>query len=442
MSANCHQLSLTEFDQRWQRAVHSIKGAVMSKWSSLAFAGLVTLAVTLAPSVPVAAAATPTTLSADVVDTSGSAVSGVEVDVFYVPFTDATGTPPATIMGSGVTATGGAVNIPLSDTMLQQGDLAPDDSGVLNQFNAMVCTASGGEPIGCDADVMTDAAANSDTMTVPSGINTTPIGPGVSKAKARSATTSPVPTLTIAPDAVTSTSGPNTQFREVPVDAMNVANGMTGTFDYTTSTSTKRALKVTVAINKGGGWGVGGYQEEEQSRAGSAPWTESGSYHYEVWANYQFDRKVITFCASGHGVGFCAVVGHYWVPDKWSGTLTDNNPNESINGGTIGQRASASYTWPPSNKNFAVKLSTSGQTGFSRNTTNNQTIGFALDEAPTVDSIVTGGINLTAEGSWNTISTQSWKATSGCSGTTWLWAPNGVITTAPQIEAICTSTPV
>jgi hypothetical protein len=95
-------------------------------------------------------------------------------------------------------------------------------------------------------------------------------------------------------------------------------------------------------------------------------------------------------------------------------------------------------SWPPANPHDAVEIGKTGQTGLTRQSDTDDKIGFAINAAPGISSIVSAGINLTAEGLWNTITGQVWNAAPGCSSHAYLWAPNSFVSTTPTVDAMCT----
>ena len=325
---------------------------------------------------------------------NGLPMAGAGLSVYYFPSVISAGTQ-LQLMGSATSDSAGTVAFALDTSMVPAGDLGDNGDGVDDAFNAVVIgTDSAGDLI-IHHEVITEGGVTTDSasaLTDGSGqpVLATPI----------SQVTDPQMAPT-APDGVI-----GTDYRYVPVLAMNSGDGMSSQLNYTYSTSTGRQTNIETAIQYAGTteWSDSGGMLEETDRTINAPWYYKGSIHRYIWASYLWDEYHFEGCINKYD---CYDYDE-WDPDHFTGYTTDDNPNYFRDGSRIGEYnyTVPSFTYCQGEGSCWFALTTYNS-GWGRSSGTRQTYSFELD--------VAGFLNLSDWATYASITSQNWwYQSSGC----------------------------
>jgi hypothetical protein len=258
-------------------------------------------------------------VSLTVLDAGGvTPMANATVGVFYTPPADlevADGTTfSLTELASGSTNGSGVFTAAVPATAVPSSDMADIGDGTTDAFNADIVAIDSAGNVYEDDAVLIVGQTVSDQVTADPGMAIA----GVTAGQITSQT----------PISVTDTPDSSGTYRYVPVAPVNSGYGEQVTFNYNPTTSKTRQTMVDVAVSSPIGntslsWHQGTDHIEEMGRSTSTPWTKAGSYHYWVWANYNFHRHKI--CVQPlHQPQICR---YHWRVHHFQGQLDDSNPN-------------------------------------------------------------------------------------------------------------------
>jgi hypothetical protein len=339
-----------------------------------------------------------------------SPMANAEVDIFYLP-PNPGDSYAGQLMASGTAGANGSTTLVLDTSMVTDpGDLG---DGLDDAFNVLIVATDAGGDVTHNVQVVEEGSAFSGTeIADPNAVMTPnePVGGGT-------------PTATLNGTVVA------TAYSYAPVLADNSAAGMQSVFNYTHNGSTYRQTSITAVYSDSGlsPWSYDGMELEQSDRGFSKTWSNTGTYHDVVWANYEHKKYKYTSC------GRWCVTWYQWDPASWTGDITDDNPNPACQG--CGATGEVSYTVPPftKNRNYTTPL-TAQSPSVTRSSDRIETYGYSFSFA--------GFVSASAQSTYGSITSVTWDyVSSGCTSDRLLWGNGYAPSQAPIEQANCFTRP-
>lgn len=349
-------------------------------------------------------ATTDTSVSLTLLNSVGTPVANYPVNIFYIPFDPlGTGEFQLALMGGGTTDTNGVIAAILDTTAVQTAELAYSDTGA-GSFTILVAgpqTANGWVRV---YDVISYQALTTDTLTA-QGTPDLGNGPGAAEA----------PTYLVYEHIASGNAW-------TALGYWNIAAGIESTVTLGLTRSTTSEVATTACYQ--GTWCAGGWVSEsnERSQADSFS-TPTKSYHYKTFGFYTWWKYSVKDCTRG-----CTSPWYEWHPHNYIGPACD--PDGGNPGGSPCGTSQYAYTPPTFNSQFSRTLNSTGDQ-YTRSSVKGSGAGWSFTLAV---------VTLKASAMFATSTTVQWKYHStGCGQTRWIWGNGQSYTTAPVVQASCTS---